>query len=241
MHSIIMIRTVFFILALSLSLFKLAHADQKIDLYSTPVNAAAQQMLDVVAGLYLDPNEIQASTQLSPNFKKHLIENDETKIKHYLDQELNHYLLQLRQLSQQGDQTAMIALFDWLRMSNRFDLLSETDVDEMEMLSEHGNPQASYHLALLFQGEAEYLPLLEKAGRQGSLQAQMSLADEYSFRLPIEQQDPQKAEYWSEQASNNAGLEKYKQLACQMANCDLPTWEAYDFGEDALEQLNLPE
>lgn len=47
MHSIIMIRTVFFILALSLSLFKLAHADQKIDLYSTPVNAAAQANCDL--------------------------------------------------------------------------------------------------------------------------------------------------------------------------------------------------
>lgn len=158
-----------------------------------------------------------------------LLEKDEQHIKDYIDQQKNLFVKQLNTYIKQGDTSASVALLEFALMFEDSDLKEQINLAPLQQLSDQKDAYASYLLAQQYSHTAQYLPLLEKAGNQGSVTAQMSLADEYGFRLPIEQQNSKKAEFWANQAKQNLGEEQYKKNSCALANCDLESFELFDF------------
>lgn len=229
-----MLKNLFYVFMLCIGMLQLSHAHPETEMYSKNVYLQKEKIINLINGFFLiSPEEINAAPQLSDEFKHLLIEDNEEKLKQYVAQQKQQYIAQLRVLLQQGDQTAVLLLAEWAVVLFKDEvILQDGDIERLQNLSQHNNAQATYLLALLSESSDEYLDYLERAGQQGSLAAQMRLTDEYSFRLPTEQQDQQKAEYWAEKAQETAGPEKYKEMICQMANCDLPSFELYDFGPE---------
>ena len=176
----------------------------------------------------------ETSSNIDIQLKTLLDENDEYKITHYIDQKKEKFIAKLIEFSKEGDTSASMALLEYSFFFREYDLLDQIDLAPIKKLSNENNAYASYLLAQFYESSSnteKYIAMLEKAGHQGSPLAQRVLVDEYSFRLPNEKQDIQKAEFWENKAKASMGAEEYQQSRCELANCDLQEFELVDFDE----------
>ncbi|ALH95425.1 hypothetical protein [Acinetobacter equi] len=176
----------------------------------------------------------ETNSNIDIQLKTLLDENDEYKITHYIDQKKENFIAKLIEFSKKGDTSASMALLEYSFFFREYDLLDQIDLTPIEKLSNENNAYASYLLAQFYESSSnteKYIAMLEKAGHQGSPLAQRVLVDEYSFRLPNEKQDIQKAEFWENKAKASMGAEEYQQTRCELANCDLQEFELVDFDE----------
>lgn len=160
-----------------------------------------------------------------------LKQNHEQKIQSYIDDRKKLMIKQLKNHIKNGDATATVALVEYALTFKDYEGVEPIDLQPLEILSEQNNAYASYVLAQVYEGTEEYIPLLEKAGEQGSTQAQRTLVDEYNFRLPVELQNAKKAEYWKQKAIASMGADEYEEEVCKMANCDTGEFELVDFSK----------
>lgn len=215
-----MIRIILTLLFSCFSLISYAQTKPSSQNYSPAVQQVMQQFQHDIAALNLtDPKEIKAAS-IPEDFKKILLSNNEAKITRYFAGRKKNFVQSLKRLNQAGDPDALTVLVEWSLFSRDPELLKNISIDPLEQRSKQGDAHASYLMALLLEYTDEYLYFLEKAGQQGSAAAQIRLADDYSFRLPEEQQDPAKARYWSEQAKKSMGIEKYNETVCAVSNCE---------------------
>lgn len=176
----------------------------------------------------------ETSSNIDIQLKTLLDEKDEYKITHYIDQKKENFIAKLIEFSKEGDTSASMALLEYSFFFREYDLLDQIDLAPIKKLSNENNAYASYLLAQFYESSSnteKYIAMLEKAGHQGSPLAQRVLVDEYSFRLPNEKQDIQKAEFWENKAKASMGAEEYQQSRCELANCDLQEFELVDFDE----------
>jgi TPR repeat protein len=175
-----------------------------------------------------------ATSNIDVQLKTLLDKKDETKIADYIDQKKEKFLTKLIELAKEGDTSASIALLEYALFFQEHHLFDQIDLTAIEKLSNENNAYASYLLAQFYDSSSnseKYIAMLEKAGYQGSPLAQRVLVDEYSFRLPNEKQDIQKAEFWKNKAKTSMGDEEYQQSRCELANCDLQEFELVDSDE----------
>jgi TPR repeat protein len=208
--------------SLLLSIANFSHANTTVEDYSPTVTLAVQQLQhDFSALMSVDPDEIKAAP-INEAYKKALLKQDEKQIKLLFSKQKQLFIKKMKQLSQSGDQTALLALVEWSLFSQDRDILQGISLQPMTQLSQQGHAQASYLSALLveYSDQKQYISLLEQAAEQGSSSAQRRLVDEYGFRLPVEQQDSAKAAYFRDLAEKSMGKEKYQQAVCAVANCE---------------------
>lgn len=186
-----------------------------------------QNQLDAV---YPQENATKSSTA-DPVLIKLLKENDEEKLTQYFDQLKTDTFQNLSKIARQGDLTASVAQLEFALFLGNTDFLKQINLTAIQQLSDQNDAYATTLLAIVAKRTDEYIPLLEKAGEQGSSFAQMTLADEYGFRLPIEQQDPEKAKYWANKAKQSLGEDRYIEEKCALANCDTESFEMVDFSK----------
>ena len=210
--------------------FQIALAQEVQPQFSPQVQKAKNQ-IQLTFNTLFQSNDTNKNTKVDPALKQLLLQNNEEKIKEYLDQQQNLFLKQINRYIKQGDPSASLALLEFALFSQDSELKEQVDLRPIQKLSNQNDAYASYLLAQYYSNTERYIPLLEKAGQQGSAAAQMTLADEYGFRLPVEQQDTQKAEFWSNKAKQNLGEAAYTEQKCALANCDLEEFEMVDFSK----------
>lgn len=215
-----MIRIILTLIFTFCSLISYAQTTPSNPNYSPEVLQVIQQFQQDIAALYLsDPKEIKKAS-IPEDFKKALLSKNQAAVPEYFSGRKNNFVESLRRLNQAGDHDALTALVEWSLFLRDPEVLKDISIDPLEQRSEQGDANSSYVMAKLLEYTDEYLYFLEKAGQQGSGLAQMRLADEYGFRLPVEQQDAVKARYWSEQAEKSMGKEKYKEAICAVSDCE---------------------
>ncbi|WP_019385102.1 SEL1-like repeat protein [Acinetobacter venetianus] len=219
--------TVFFF---SIFSFQIALAQETQSQFSPQVQQAKDQIQLTFNTLFQSDDE-NPNIKVDPTLKQLLSQNNEEKAKEYIDQQQNLFLKQMNRYIKQGDPTASVALLEFALFSQDSALKEQIDLKPIQKLSNQKDAYASYLLAQYYSTTEQYIPLLEKAGQQGSVAAQMTLADEYGFRLPVEQQDAKKAEFWANKAKQNLGEAAYTEQKCALANCDLEEFEMVDFSK----------
>lgn len=198
--------------------------------FSPQVQKAKDQMQLTLNTLFQMEQE-DKNAKVDPALKKLMLKNDEKQITRYIDQQKKLFVQHMNDQIQHGDATATVALLEFALFFNDDELQEKIDLAPLQQLSDQNDAYASYLLAQQFKLTKDYIPLLEKAGQQGSVAAQMTLADEYGFRLPVEQQDAKKAAFWANKAKQNLGETAYTEQKCALANCDLEEFEMVDFSK----------
>ncbi|WP_227505535.1 sel1 repeat family protein [Acinetobacter sp. A47] len=198
--------------------------------FSPQVQKAKDQMQLTLNTLFQMEQE-DKNAKVDPALKKLMLKNDEKQITRYVDQQKKLFVQHMNDQIQHGDATATVALLEFALFFNDDELQEKIDLAPLQQLSDQNDAYASYLLAQQFKLTKDYIPLLEKAGQQGSVAAQMTLADEYGFRLPVEQQDAKKAAFWANKAKQNLGEAAYTEQKCALANCDLEEFEMVDFSK----------
>lgn len=198
--------------------------------FSPQVQKAKDQMQLTLNTLFQMEQE-DKNAKVDPALKKLMLKNDEKQITQYVDQQKKLFVQHMNDQIQHGDATATVALLEFALFFNDDELQEKIDLAPLQQLSDQNDAYASYLLAQQFKLTKDYIPLLEKAGQQGSVAAQMTLADEYGFRLPVEQQDAKKAAFWANKAKQNLGEAAYTEQKCALANCDLEEFEMVDFSK----------
>lgn len=198
--------------------------------FSPQVQKAKDQMQLTLNTLFQMEQE-DKNAKVDPALKKLMLKNDEKQITQYVDQQKKLFVQHMNDQIQHGDATATVALLEFALFFNDDELQEKIDLAPLQQLSDQNDAYASYLLAQQFKLTKDYIPLLEKAGQQGSVAAQMTLADEYGFRLPVEQQDAKKAAFWANKAKQNIGEAAYTEQKCALANCDLEEFEMVDFSK----------
>ena len=199
----------------------------------SPQVQKAKDQLQLTFNTLLQSNDGNQNTKVDQTLNQLLLQNNEEKIKEYIDQQQNLFLKQIKRYIKQGDPSASVTLLEFALFSQDSELKEQVDLAPIRKLSNQNDAYASYLLAQYYSNTGQYIPLLEKAGQQGSAAAQMALADEYGFRLPVEQQDAKKAEFWANKAKQNLGEAAYTEQKCALANCDLESFEIVDFSKIA--------
>ena len=197
----------------------------------SPQVQKAKDQLQLTFNTLLQSNDGNQNTKVDQTLNQLLLQNNEEKIKEYIDQQQNLFLKQINRFIKQGDPSPSVTLLEFALFSQDSELKEQVDLAPIRKLSNQNDAYASYLLAQYYSSTERYIPLLEKAGQQGSAAAQMTLADEYGFRLPVEQQDTQKAEFWANKAKQNLGEAAYTEQKCALANCDLEEFEMVDFSK----------
>lgn len=221
------------LIILLLFTFQITHAEDQDFEYSKPVQNSLNILQTIYTTLQLDPQPeiITDNKDIDPILKTLLKQKNEQKIQNYIADRKAQMIKQLHTEIQKGDATATVAIVEYALMFADRSLLQTTDLAPLFQLSQQKIAYASYLLARYFEGTKDYIPFLEKAAHQGSSIAQLTLVDEYGFRLPIEQQDPKKAEYWANAAKQSLGEDAYMEQKCALANCDTESFEFVDFSE----------
>lgn len=217
---------------LFLSIFCLHSAvAQAPDYQFSPQVQQAKDQVQLIFNTLFQSDDENPNIKVDPTLKQLISENKEEKAKEYIDQQQNLFLEQMNRYIKQGDLSASVALLEFALFSQDSALKEQIDLKPIQKLSNQKDAYASYLLAQYYSTTEQYIPLLEKAGQQGSVAAQMTLADEYGFRLPVEQQDAKKAAFWANKAKQNLGEAAYTEQKCALANCDLEEFEMVDFSK----------
>lgn len=198
--------------------------------FSPQVQKAKDQMQLTLSTLFQFEQD-DKNAKVDPVLKKLMLKNDEKQITQYVEQQKDVFIKHTNNQIRHGDATATVALLEFALFFNDDELQEKIDLAPLQQLSDQKDAYASYLLAQQFKHTEDYIPLLEKAGQQGFVLAQMTLADEYGFRLPVEKQDEKKAAFWANKAKQNLGEAAYTEQKCALANCDLEEFEMVDFSK----------
>lgn len=219
------------LLTLIASTLSIASVNENNYTFSPNVQTVKKHYQKLLDAYMSDPNEV-TSNEYSKELTSLLKQGNESKLHTYFEQQTVSYLKQLRSHIGTGDASASMALLEYALFFHNNEIKNELDLKPIEHLSDQNNAYASYLLAQYYGDHSpQYMTYLEKAGQQGSPLAQRTLVDEYSFRRPVEQQDPEKAEYWKEQVIKSMGEDAYQDEACKLANCETESFEIVDFSK----------
>lgn len=214
-----MIKIIILSLSLFISMFSFSQAaTSNVDSpYSKEVNKIASDFFKLLYST--NAEEISQLEMLSPKEKEIILNNtDQSKIEKIITKQKQIYIQQLNSLSNNGDNSATLALFDWL-INNDRDNLAHMNIEPLKILADQNNAQANFLMAELYKDSNQYLNFLEKSANAGYFTAQMALANEYGFRLPDENRNMEKALFWAKKAEETVGPEMYKEVMCSVADC----------------------
>ena len=215
-------------LSLFISIFSFSQAaTSNVDLpYSKEVNKIASDFFKLLYST--NAEEISQLEMLSPKEKEIILNNtDQSNIGKIITKQKQIYIQQLNSLSNNGDDSATLALFDWL-INNDRNNLAHINVELLKILADKDNPQANFLMAELYKDSNQYLTFLEKSANAGYFTAQMTLANEYGFKLPKESRNTEKAQFWAKKAEENVGPEIYKEVMCSLADCTIQDTQVKD-------------